>query len=103
MVLSSGYDSIVLERKVQLTNLVSNLGQKSVVSDASEEVPLAHVLGDNLLHKLLKEHLERLALAGGVTQAPVLCTLVQLALCCSQKLLSVEAVSLVVLTPLNQT
>ncbi len=38
------------------------LSEEGVVGDAGEEVPLAHVLGDDARHKLLQEQLQGLAL-----------------------------------------
>ena len=35
-----------------------HLGEEGVVGDAAEEVPLAHVLGDDPVDELLQEHLE---------------------------------------------
>jgi hypothetical protein len=44
------------------TRLGEYLSEEGVVGDAGEEVPLAHVLGDDARYKLLQEQLQRLAL-----------------------------------------
>jgi len=49
-----------------------HLSEKRVVSHVHEEVPLAHVLEDNVADKLLEEDFERLplGLGPGVSEAP---------------------------------
>jgi len=43
-----------------------------------EEVPLAHVLGEDVSHKLLEKDLENLVLGPGVSEEPGLCPEIEL-------------------------
>ena len=64
-----------------------HLGEECVIGDAAEEVPLAHVLGDDSVDKLLEEHLESILLGTSVTQTPLLGAHIQLSLSGCQELL----------------
>ena len=47
-----------------------HLGQEGIICHTGEEISLAHILWDDPLDELVKEHLERIPLRGGVHQVP---------------------------------